>query len=211
MDLGDLTWQKRSDIAPGLFSSPSITDYKFIYGCSGICDGYAYSGTVAGAVAASQLNDKTVSLYWQASGTGSVIYVLDASKDSMTADQFKAAMDGIQFVYELATPTTESADYYTSPQTVSNWGTEEFVTTMDIPIPVGHETDYIIDLKAKLESAPDNPDSDGYYLMRRYQGENSYVEHVNELPTEPTTDGSYTLKSTVTSGESVLSWEPDVP
>lgn len=119
--------------------------------------------------------------------------------------------DGTTTIYKLETPTTETVDYYISPQTVSNWGTEEFITTMDIPIPVGHETEYIIDLKAKLESAPDNPDSDGYYLMRRYQGENSYVEHVNELPTEPTTDGTYTLKSTVASGESTLSWEPDVP
>lgn len=42
-------------------------------------------------------------------------------------------------VYELATPTTETADPYTNPQIVDPSGTEEYVGS---PIPVGHETTY---------------------------------------------------------------------
>ena len=51
-------------------------------------------------------------------------------------DVFKTAMSGVYLVYELATPTTESADPYTNPQIVSNWGTEQFVDERDVPVPV---------------------------------------------------------------------------
>ena len=41
-------------------------------------------------------------------------------------------------------------------------------------MPVGHITEYLPDLKAKLETAPENPDTDGMYVLKRDNGENSY-------------------------------------
>ena len=46
----------------------------------------------------------------------------------------------ITVVYELATPTTETADPFTNPQICDPDGTEEYVTSNGVP--VGHETKY---------------------------------------------------------------------
>ena len=62
--------------------------------------------------------------------------------DSYTdATTFKAAMSGVMLVYELATPTTETAAPYTNPQIVSKYGTLEYVTNSIVP--VGHKTTYL--------------------------------------------------------------------
>lgn len=74
-------------------------------------------------------------------------------KDSTYSDTttFKTAVSGVYLVYELATPTTEQADPYTSPQTVDPDGTEEYVDygvsqgTRDVAIPVGHNTRYMLE------------------------------------------------------------------
>ena len=75
-------------------------------------------------------------------------------KDSAYTDAatFKAAMSGVMLVYELATPTTETAAPYRSDQLLDAGGTEEFVSTGIVP--VGHETRYAEDLVKKLESLP---------------------------------------------------------
>lgn len=57
-------------------------------------------------------------------------------------------------VYELATPTTETAAPYTNPQVVDPNGTEEYVDTRSVAIPAGHETKYYTDLVQKLEELP---------------------------------------------------------
>ena len=51
-----------------------------------------------------------------------------------------AITDGTNTVYKLTTPTTESADPFTSPQVCYPDGTEEYVTSNGVP--VGHETRY---------------------------------------------------------------------
>ena len=117
----------------------------------------------------------------------------------------------LQVVYELATPTTETADPYQTPQIVDDFGTEEYVT--DSIVPVGHDTDYPVNLVAKLEMSPNSPSGgDGDYIVRQTNGENSYVPLVIEdaLPTIPSTAGSYKLTVTVTEGsDPVLSWEAE--
>lgn len=47
-------------------------------------------------------------------------------------------------VYELATPTEETATPYATPQFVHAEGTEEYVcsTVADVTVPVGHDTMY---------------------------------------------------------------------
>lgn len=58
-----------------------------------------------------------------------------------TEEQMKSALDGTTIVYELATPTTETATPYTNPQIVSKYGTLEYVTNSIVP--VGHKTTYL--------------------------------------------------------------------
>lgn len=66
------------------------------------------------------------------------IYVKDSTYTDVTA--FKSAMSGVYLVYELETPTTETADSYTSAQTVDPSGMEEFVSANIVP--VGHVSSY---------------------------------------------------------------------
>ena len=90
-------------------------------------------------------------------------------------------MSGVYLVYELATPTTETADTFENPQLVDNWGTEEYTDSREVQIPVGHITKYPPDLKAKLENMP-------------------------SIPKAPTTNGTYVLKATVSGGVATYSW-----
>lgn len=72
------------------------------------------------------------------------------------ATVFKTAMDGVYLVYELATPTTETATSFISPQTVGT--TEEYVT--ESIVPVGQDSYYfnaIVDNIHYEEERPDNP------------------------------------------------------
>ena len=142
-----------------------------------------------------------------------VLVVKDAAySDSAT---FKTAMSGVMLVYELATPTTETADTFQNPQIVEDFGTEEYTDAgvlaeeRDVAIPVGHDTMYAANLRAKLEMSPDSPDGDGDYIVRQTNGQNEYVPLVipAELPANPSEDGTYRLKATVSNGVTTLSWE----
>lgn len=132
-------------------------------------------------------------------------------KDSNYTDKdtFKAAMSGVYLIYELATPTTETADAYQNPQIVNDFGTEEYVDNRAVAIPVGHDTFYQANLRAKLEMSPDSPSGNGDYIVRQTDGQNEYVVLTKELPTLPSTDGTYTLKCTVSGGTPTLSWVAD--
>lgn len=52
------------------------------------------------------------------------------------------AANPLVVTYLLATPTTESADPFTNPQVADKWGTEEYMDSRTVPIPVGHVTQY---------------------------------------------------------------------
>ena len=58
------------------------------------------------------------------------------------AASFKTAMSGVYLVYELETPTTETADPYTGTQVIDPDGTEEYVDSRTVAIPVGHVSNY---------------------------------------------------------------------
>lgn len=77
--------------------------------------------------------DKTIAKY-----TDGRLYILDSAYSD--AQTFKTAMSGVYLVYELATPTTESADAYTQSQRVG--ATEEFVDGRTVEIPVGNVSEY---------------------------------------------------------------------
>lgn len=113
----------------------------------------------------------------------------------------------LTIVYPLAEPTTEQAAPYQNPQIVDDWGTEEYVT--DSIVPVGHYTEYMANLRDKLQHLPDLASVNGDYIVRQVGTNMSLVpkEDVKELPDAPTTDGTYRLVATVNNGQVTLSWE----
>ena len=140
-----------------------------------------------------------------------IIWLTDSDIGNSAADSLKTSLDGVYLVYELATPTTEEAAPYLETQWCNDFGTERFVPasslTRDVEVPVGHVTKYPPDLKAKVEMSPNSPPSNGLWLVKHENGENTYVQYLGELPADPTEDGSYYLKATRSSGTTTLSWE----
>lgn len=145
-------------------------------------------------------------------GTGSTLAIclFDQTLTTASAVDTYFASHPLTIEYDRATPTTETADPYSELQNVDDWGTEEFIDTRTVPIPVGHETDYQANLRAKLEMAPNSPsDGDGDYIVRQTSGVNEYVKLItpSDIPAAPTTDGTYILKCTVADGEAEYEWE----
>ena len=119
-----------------------------------------------------------------------------------------AITDGTNTIVKLSSASTEAAEPFINPQIVNDFGTEEYVDTRDVAVPVGHETFYAANLRDKLQNAPDSPDTNGDYIMRRSGAKNSYVplEEVRELPAAPSANGTYCLRVTVSGGAAVYSW-----
>ena len=216
VDLGTLDWEKptatnymnfRSTGISSVVKRPSTTDngYKII-----ICSKYS-------SVPVSIAGDNYI--YITAAGQ---IRVKDTSNASLTDAQFKAAMGGVYLVYELDTPTTESADAYTELQICSDWGVEEFVDATyaagnrDFEMPCGNNAIYAPNLRAKLEMSPNSPDAAGDFIVRQTDGTNEYVPVSDNsiisglstrCPSCPTdTDGNFVLKAVVSSGTVTYSW-----
>ena len=155
---------------------------------------------------------------YESDGTVTRKYGSRAYTSGDATDGSTMITDGTTTVYKLTTPTTESADAYTNPQIVDDFGTEEYIDagvtastpTRDVAVPVGHDTMYRANLRAKLEMAPNSPDGDGDYIVRQSGGENVYVPisiPADELPDAPTTDGTYVLTCTVADGSATFTWE----
>ena len=97
----------------------------------------------------------------------------------ITSANAMTMLSGVMLVYELATPTTESAQPYEELQIVNDFGTEEFVSGNEVP--VGNVTFYPISIRKQ-------------------------VENIAGIPAPPTTNGNYKLKLTVTDGKPVFTW-----
>ena len=156
VDLGDLTYTKYDTQQGTLFRSSSITNSNLDYQHYNIiCSKYPTAYT-------SDRTDKTISV----NELNKVDIIDNSYSDAAT---FKTAMDGVYLVYELATPTTLSADPYLSPQRSCD-GTEEFVDglTRDVMIPVGNESTYY--LSEVLPSAAEYTDAraDDLALLKNY-------------------------------------------
>lgn len=133
VDLGTLTWSVLSDSPYGNFTTTALNQLakqdptKPTYICNAY-DEVAFN-------TASSTADKYIWL-----NNNKTLIVKDTSKASMTVADFKTAMSGVYLVYELATPTTETADPFTSPMLCDPSGTEEWVTSNGVP--VGQVTEY---------------------------------------------------------------------
>lgn len=99
-----------------------------------------------------------------------------ANRDGAVKCDYLTA-DYTNYLYKLITPTTEEtqATAYNEVQVVDNWGTEEWLTSGNAVLPVGNDTIYLPDLKAKLEAAPEAPDNEGYYIVFRDGNDNRYI------------------------------------
>ena len=111
--------------------------------------------------------------------TAKTIVIRDAALASGDAAAFKTAMQGVLLFVPLETPTTETAEPFTDPQTVNADGTEQYIDyaftqgTRDVEIPVGHDSEY---------------------------------NRALELPALPSSDGAYNLKCTINNGVASYSW-----
>ena len=124
--------------------------------------------------------------------------------DYTDATTFKAAMSGVMLVYELATPTTETAEPFQHIQIVDDFGTEEFASTGIVP--VGHMTRYPANLRDKLQHLPSLASADGTYMIQQSGKQMSLIHMPAVFPDAPTEDGTYTLKTVVTGGVTTLQW-----
>ena len=207
VDLGTLAWSKSGTSGLFVFNNPQNSPTYMNLPSSpstainAICSKYSVC-----LYSEADSKDKVIYSTWQTAAS-KYFAVKDSAYAESTAADFKTAMSGVYLVYELATPTEEEGTAFQSPQIVSNWGTEEYTEANGIV--VGHSTEYPQDLKAKVESAPNNPSADGDYIVKRENGENAYVPLVipQELPNAPSTDGTYRLKCTVSGGAATYSWE----
>lgn len=135
VDLGTLTWggttpSYYSDDLTSVIKKPATNNDTI----NAICSIYPLTSRY-------NMFDKCVTC-----DTSGRIYGRDATYNDYTA--FKTAMNGVYLVYELATPTMESAEPYQNPQRADASGTEEFIDfgvsagTRDVSIPCGHNSTY---------------------------------------------------------------------
>ena len=212
VDLGNATWTGNFSSHEGQFYT-SLSDYKSVSNTNSRNGATCISNKYISGNAYDALIDKRICAY------ASYIWIYDTSFSS--ASDLKTSLSGCYIIYELDTPTTELAEPYQNPQIVDDFGTEEYVDAgvtastpiRDVAIPVGHETTYQANLRAKLEMAPESPsDGDGDYIVRQTNGQNEYTKLVipTELPANPSEAGTYSLKVTVpSSGTPTLAWVAD--
>ena len=82
--------------------------------------------------------DKSIGFVGTSNGA---VAIRDIAFAGMTGAQVKAALSGVYLTYPLATPMNETITTgYDNPQVVEEGGTEEFVTSNDVP--VGNQTRY---------------------------------------------------------------------
>ena len=148
VDLGSLEWIMDANVfrtAPSNMARPAgYIERKDGFICS------KYPADTQISIGYEQMTDKSA-LRGDAN-----IYIKDTAYSDATA--FKTAMNGVYLVYELATPTAETADPFTENQICEAGGTEEFVSTSIVPI--GHETEYPLTL------SDIRPTANGNYVLK---------------------------------------------
>jgi hypothetical protein len=147
IDLGSLTWVYSSANAR-FYTDPNPTGVKPSVNTSTaanvICGRYQ---TVSwDAINAAAQPDKTIAVR----ADNSRLSIRDTAYTDATT--FTNALSGVYLVYELATPTTETALPYQQVQAANAAGTESFSTTSLVP--VGHYTRYASNLTAAMDSLP---------------------------------------------------------
>ncbi len=191
VDLGTLTWYAESGQS-GLFYTKDLTLRPTGYNIDSVCSAYEQQfGTVFPS-------DKHY--LWLNYHSSKDFYVRDTAYSGAAA--FKSAMSGVFLVYALASPDVSSASPFTDPQIVDDFGTERYADDRSVPMPVGHDTKYLANLRDKLQRLPGLPAAEGLYIVKYSSGNASYIP----IGTAPDEDGTYTLSCTVTNGLPVFAW-----
>ena len=201
VDLGSLSWSYYTGGTNPIFSANLTTSVK---GADGkipniITSKYVTAVSHSRTLLTQTLNDKEISL----ENNYGVIHLRDTAYTDVTT--FKTAMSGVYLIYELATPTEETAEPFDEIQLVDDFGTEEYVSGNLVP--VGHNTKYPANLRDKLQHLPNLADSDGYYMISQQNKQMSL--ELFRIPKAPTTDGTYILKATVSGGTPTYVWESE--
>lgn len=113
------------------------------------------------------------------------------------AATFKAAMSGVILYYELATPTTEQGTPFTENVKIDDFGSMSFESANGVP--QGNMIFYPVDYKAFVDTLVNYTDGDATSLAKK-------SDIIQELPDVPSTDGTYVLKTTVSSGTVSYAW-----
>ena len=180
-----------------------LGDYGSVIGHQVICDKY---------IQAEIKSANTVVAIDVINSTGrnkAVLMIRPVNVASMTIEQFKAllASSPVTVEYGINTPTTETANPFTDPQIVDDFGTEEYIDALataetssrDVEIPVGHETFYQANLRDKLQNLPANASADGLYLVKQTGNKQELIAYTpeSELPALPSdaSTKTYVLKS----------------
>ena len=145
VDLGMLTWTYNTS----LLSSPCfVSNYynlRKLGSLKMICPLYVCVGS---------RNDITSNMQMASYNVSSDNRIVIRNDSYTDATAFKTAMSGVYLIYELATPTTETATPYDALQICDPLGTEEYVDERPTHVPVGHVTKYPVDQVRKLDGLP---------------------------------------------------------
>lgn len=213
VDLGTLTYSKSSVVTNGFVATKGMPSNfpvapNTTYIPNWVCTKYLVTSNV-GIEGASI--DKYIT--FRVSNLNKGVIIKDSTYESLYTNNdmasFKTAMSGVYLIYELATPTTEEAEPYQHMQIVDDWGTEEFVdanANRGFSMPVGHDTQYMQNLRDKLQHLPSPTASNGIYLISQTNEEMSLIPYVKELPTAPSSNGTYVLKCTKNGSTVTYSW-----
>ena len=157
VDLGSLSWNRVTQSGEQIFVA-NLDDIKLPSSSSIMANAITTKYTLTSTNRLLTTDNMIIAIGTYLSTT-SKINVKDNSYSDK--DAFKSAMNGVYLVYELATPTTESATPFTNPQLVFSGGTEEFVDagvdaqTRDVEIPVGNDSNYVNgDIYIKYGTSP---------------------------------------------------------
>lgn len=134
-DLSLLTWSTRATGSVNKVLSASLSQNYMANHLTEISliSTYQYNGVSNAPTLISYVDTAQTGLYTYDTDTATATVYLVIGKDE--------AVNGT-VVYELATPTTETSTAFTNPQVVDPDGTEEYVDTRTVSVPVGHETRY---------------------------------------------------------------------
>ena len=145
VDLGDLGWSQYTDSSGDTpkycYLSGDLSGINVAIGGVGIIpdiisDKYT---TVSASGSVGSLISKGNNVI--STNTANKIFIWDTNNYT-TASAFRTAVTGLKVICKLATPTTEQATPFASPQWVDPLGTEEYIDTRDVKVPVGHSTRY---------------------------------------------------------------------
>ena len=203
VDLGTLNWTQSSGGA-GKYYANLPTPYALGASVSMICGRFVFLGVQA----THYQSDKAFDCYNRSSESSpNQVYFRDDSISSAAA--FKAAMDGVMLEYPLATPTTEQGTVMTGLNiengraSCNDFGSLYWTNTKGVP--QGNEIFYPVDYKASFDTLYNLVEGD----MSAIATDDELQEVADRVPDAPSTDGTYSLKVSVSGGTKTYSWVED--